>query len=512
MATRKPCIAIQGCVQWFLLSSVLVLASLTALKANERKGLLALTPQRCSSVSTPTGERHTTRQFSRQSRLHRKLGVIGFPKSTGNMRRQIGSSHRLGPRASAAEAPTSAVDAKRVLIASDNLGDLGSASVMAANYLAMEFYTKGHEVVMVAFGDANATLERLPSENRKNHASRKEATLFFNVDTNSTASLGEQFVEGGAPTSFDIVIDMSNVAAQTKQILELQQVQEAEQVVYISSDLVYGPYLNGPCSEQRPTNPCTESADEKAEGEAAVMVQQNEVREEESGRPWTIIRPGRIIAPGSEKSLENWFFLRHDKEKQICIPGHGQYLLGVVHIAGVENVNVAVGGGDLISGVMAAVGSSNAIGQVFNMHSNDPISFDGLALETARIFEREVESDDLVHYDESQFTWVLRRRHQFPVKPIGHVIPTVDKAKTLLDWSPRYNTSEALRNSHKMHYNEMSIEDELPELDYELDEMILENPHKQLQIAWSYPHINFNRPLGAEDADVADTGNKWDWE
>jgi len=339
--------------------------------------------------------------------------------------RQNGPSKRLRQRVGAAEAPTSAVDVKRVLIASDNLGDLGSASVMAANYLAMEFYTKGHEVVILAFDDANATLARLPSENKKDHESRKAATLFVNVDTNSTVSLGELLVEGGAPTSFDGVIDMSNVAAQTKQLLALEQVQEAERVVYISSDLVYGPYLNGPCNEQRPTNPCTTSAEEKAEGEAAVMMQQDKLQEEESGRPWTIIRPGRIIAPGSEKSLENWFFLRHDKEKRICIPGHGQYLVGVVHVA------------DLISGVMAVVRTSDAIGQVFNMHSNDPISFDGLALETASILEREVKSEDLAHYDESQFAWVLRRRYQFPIKPIGHLIPSVEKAKTLLDWNPR---------------------------------------------------------------------------
>eukprot|EP00471_Norrisiella_sphaerica_P006662 CAMPEP_0184491638 /NCGR_PEP_ID=MMETSP0113_2-20130426/20932_1 /TAXON_ID=91329 /ORGANISM="Norrisiella sphaerica, Strain BC52" /LENGTH=437 /DNA_ID=CAMNT_0026876081 /DNA_START=183 /DNA_END=1496 /DNA_ORIENTATION=+ len=392
---------------------------------------------------------------------------------------------RRGAGADGAEAK----DTLRVLIVTDEGGDYYSnANIDTGNYLAKKLYDLGHKVVII--GGVNTTLKQLPTElnDRVAYAERKDAVKLVNVGLDE--SLSEAL--SSEAMVFDVIVDMSNWSNRTTQIIQLPPAKDIKHLVYVSSTLLYGPGHYGVCDEETPLKPAGEYAEQKAQGEIAVR---------ESGLPFTILRTGYMISPKSPKGLENWFFLRHHHDKAICIPGHGEFMVGVTHAS------------DLSEGIASAMIEKKALGQVFNLQSSDTMSFNGLAMHTARIMEKDFSQENIAHYDERQFAYVFEKvRHQFPIQPIGHLMAASDKARDLLKWSPRFNVSSALEDSFKYHFNEMSINDELPKLDTELDELILENPHKQVQVQWVKPVINFARPLGSADEKFGVSGNQWEWE
>mmetsp|Transcript_26904 Transcript_26904/g.65326 ORF Transcript_26904/g.65326 Transcript_26904/m.65326 type:complete len:160 (+) Transcript_26904:1081-1560(+) len=157
--------------------------------------------------------------------------------------------------------------------------------------------------------------------------------------------------------------------------------------------------------------------------------------------------------------------------------------------------------------------SPAADGGTFNMQIEQGISFDGLALETAKVAEAEPPSFPLIHYSERHFEWVFTKRPQFPIPSAGHLCASSEKARKALGWQPTHNITEALKDSFEHDFDFKKFKQELPEVDLSLDEIVKASPHKQLQIDWGFPFITATRPIGApNDVFRGDFGNRWEWE
>ncbi|GAB5364294.1 hypothetical protein AAMO2058_000957200 [Amorphochlora amoebiformis] len=191
--------------------------------------------------------------------------------------------------------------------------------------------------------------------------------------------------------------------------------------IYVSPTSVYGPECSMPCSEDSDVIP-VEFTSAKINSETLLQ---------DSGLPYTIIRSGLVIGPERNDmkplshSLENYFFHRHALGKPIVVPGHGQYMVSLLHAK------------DLASGIASALETAQAEGQIYNLQADGGITFDGLAELTAKISNRNT-SLEVIHYDERQFEWIFCRRPQFPLVAMGHSLGFTEKAKKELNWKPRY--------------------------------------------------------------------------
>ena len=293
-------------------------------------------------------------------------------------------------------------------------------------YLTKVLVEQGHEVVLF---------------NRGNHPAPVEGVEQIQGDRKDAAQLKEKL----SGESFDAIFDNNGrELSDTQPLVEIFN-GKVQHFVYVSSA---GVYLK---SEQMP----------HVEGDAVDPNSRHKGKHHteaylaESGIPWTSIRPVYIYGPQNYNDLEAWFFDRIVRDRPLPIPGDGKFITQFGHVRDLARA-------------MASVLGNDAINKIYNISGDRYVTFDGLARACALAAEKSPEDIKLVHYEPANFDF--GKRKAFPVRQ-QHFFADIHRAKTELDWQPKYDLVSGLKDSFQNDYLASGRDES--EIDFSLDEEIL---------------------------------------
>ena len=257
----------------------------------------------------------------------------------------------------------------------------------------------------------------------------------------------EQLKEKLANSSFDVVFDNNGrELSDTQPLVEILG-DRLQHFVYVSSAGVYQKSHQMPHIEGDKVDPNSRHKG-KHHTEAYLA---------DSGIPWTSIRPTYIYGPQNYNDLEAWFFDRLTRDRPIPIPGNGLHMTQFGHIQ------------DLADAMAAAIGNSQAKGQIYNISGDRYVTFDGLALACAEAVGKPAEKVKLIHYDPDRFDF--GKRKAFPIR-VQHFFADINKAQQQLNWQPKYDLVSGLKDSFNNDY--LVNRRDTSEIDFSLDQQILE--------------------------------------
>ena len=293
-------------------------------------------------------------------------------------------------------------------------------------YLVKKLVALGHEVVLF---------------NRGNNPSPVEGLEQIHGDRTDPDQLKAKL----AGQSFDAIFDNNGRKLTDTQPLADLFKDKVEHFVYVSSAGVYLRSGQMPHVEGDAVDP-----DSRHKGKF-----QTENYLTEQGVPFTSIRPVYIYGPQNYNPLETWFFHRIVRDRPIPIPGSGDHLTQLGHIA------------DLVDAMVAVLGNRTAIGKIYNISGDRYVSFDGLAEACAIAAGKHPSSLKLVHYEPKDFDF--GKRKAFPMR-VQNFFADIHQAKADLNWSPKYSLISGLKDSFTTDYLVNSADQEV---DFSTDDMIL---------------------------------------
>lgn len=294
-------------------------------------------------------------------------------------------------------------------------------------YLTQVLIDLGHEVVLFNRGKKSAPIAGV----RQIHGDRTDVA---------------QLKEKLSGESFDAVFDNNGrELADTQPLAEIFQ-GNLKHFVYVSSAGVYlksdqMPHIEGDAVDPKSRH--------KGKFETETYLQQ-------SGIPFTSIRPVYIYGPLNYNPLESWFFDRIVRDRPIPIPGNGQHITQLGHCA------------DLADAMAAVLGNETAIGQIYNISGDRYVTFNGLAKACAQAAGKSPDTLQLVHYDPKQFDF--GKRKAFPLRP-QHFFADIHKAQTELNWQPKFDLVSGLKDSFQNDYIANGCDK--AEVDFSTDDEIL---------------------------------------
>jgi nucleoside-diphosphate-sugar epimerase len=251
-----------------------------------------------------------------------------------------------------------------------------------------------------------------------------------------------------SPENFDVIFDNNGrELADTQPLAEIFQ-GRVQHFVYMSSAGVYlksdqMPHIEGDAVDPKSRH--------KGKHETEAYLQQ-------SGIPFTSIRPTYIYGPKNYNELEGWFFDRIVRDRPIPIPGNGMHITQLGHVK------------DLAQAMTQVIGNEKAIQQIYNISGDRFVTFDGLARACAVAAGKSPDDLKIVHYDPKKFDF--GKRKAFPMR-VQHFFASVNKAQIELNWQPEYDLISGLKDSLENDYF-LSGRDK-SEIDFSVDEEILTN-------------------------------------
>jgi nucleoside-diphosphate-sugar epimerase len=294
-------------------------------------------------------------------------------------------------------------------------------------YLTRLLVEQGHEVVLFNRGNKPAPVAGV----KEIHGDRRDA-----------AALKEKL----AGESFDAIFDNNGrELSDTQPLIEIFN-GKLQHFVYVSSAGVYLKSDQMPHIEGDAVDPNSRHKG-KFETEAYLADQ---------GVPFTSIRPVYIYGPQNYNDLEAWFFDRIVRDRPVPVPGNGMHLTQFGHVQ------------DLAAAMAAVLGSSQAIGQIYNISGTKAVTFDGLARACAEAAGKSASDLKIVHYDPKQFDF--GKRKAFPMR-VQHFFTAIDKAKTELNWQPQFDLVSGLKDSFQQDY--LTSGRDHSEVDFSTDDEIL---------------------------------------
>lgn len=202
------------------------------------------------------------------------------------------------------------------------------------------------------------------------------------------------------------------------------KIDKIQKIAYASSSSVYGNPIYTPCDEDHPKNPISPYAVSKLCGEIYADYYYREYN-----LPITSLRFYTVYGPRGrpDMSISKFFdFMLNDKE--ISIYGTGEQLRDFTYIS------------DIINGLILACEKDASNGEAFNLGRSNPISV-----------------NDLI---EKMYTITNKpKKVKFIDKQQGDVDITysnINKARNLLNFSPKVDIEEGLMNQYQWQNKELS--------------------------------------------------------
>ncbi|CAK9114805.1 Chloroplast stem-loop binding protein of 41 kDa b [Durusdinium trenchii] len=315
-------------------------------------------------------------------------------------------------------------------------------------YLVAKLRALGHQVVVCNRGKTNGGLpERLPGISDAEYQQMLEGVTVLRADRKQPEELKRAISAAG---KFDVVFD-NNV----RKLEEIQPVVRGvkakggcQQFIMMSSAGVYGPTDVLPLSEATPGDPKSRHKDKLA----CEKFLQSE------GLNWTSIRPVYIYGPLNYNPVERYFFDRVTRGRPVCVPYGGKYITQLGHCE------------DLADFMVKCVGNGAVNGQVYNVSSQEYVTFDGMAKVCAEAAG--ITDPKIVHYDPKSIEVPEGYPKAFPFRGM-HFFASIEKAKRHIpSWKPKYNMLNGLRSSYEQDYLARGFHKKDP--DFRTDDLILQ--------------------------------------
>jgi nucleoside-diphosphate-sugar epimerase len=233
----------------------------------------------------------------------------------------------------------------------------------------------------------------------------------------------------------DIVIDLISYTPESTRLLVEALHGRVQQFLHCGTIWVHGPSIEVPVTEEQPRKPIGDYGIRKAEIEAYLI---NQARR--YGFPVVVLHPGHLVGPGwaplnPAAHFNPAVFADLANGREISLPNLGRETLHHVHAD------------DVAQAFMKAIANhSSSVGESFHVVSPAALSMAGYAEAVAGWFGQEArirflpwpEWRTTVSEAEANSTW-------------DHVSRSpncsIEKARRLIDYQPRYRSLEAVRES-----------------------------------------------------------------
>ncbi len=291
-------------------------------------------------------------------------------------------------------------------------------------YLVPRLVEAGHQVINVSRGRA---------------APYSPNAAWAAVDTVSidraAAETDGSFGAAIAALEPDIVVDMICFTLESAKHLVEALRGRVQHFIHCGTIWVYGHNTAVPATEDQPLNPFGDYGTQKAAIETYLLD-----KARRRNFPATVFRPGHIVGPGwAPLNPAGHFnpdvFSKIARGEELALPNFGLETIHHVHAD------------DLAALVMAIIASrSTAIGEAFNAVSPQAVNLRGYAEAMYRWFGREPRLS-YQPYD----TWKLGQNESEAHATWEHIIRSpnhsMDKARRLLGFAPRYSSLEAVKEA-----------------------------------------------------------------
>lgn len=321
-------------------------------------------------------------------------------------------------------------------------------------YLWKELHDRGHHITL--FNRGKSAVKQLPKESNEAFASRTSSAKIINGDRTKIDDLQKLATE-----KFDVIYDMNGrEAADTAPLADMFN-GKIEQFIYMSSAGVY---------KKSPTMPHVEGEAEDVKSRHKGKLE-TEAYLKKIGIPFTSIRPTYIYGPMNYNPLEEWFFERIDAGKTVCIPGHGQHITGLGHVE------------DLATAMAQVIGRKQCNGQIYNIQDIQSVTFEGLARLCGKAMGKSDDDLKIKLYDKKQFDFGEKKA--FPMRE-QHFFCSVDKAMKDLEWKPKYNMIDGIKDSYDFDFTKKKAANKL-KLDFTCDDMIVSDDRIAVKLYDGFP-------------------------
>lgn len=250
------------------------------------------------------------------------------------------------------------------------------------------------------------------------------------IDRQST-----EFVSSIAALKPEVVIDLICYSLESAQQLVEGLRGTVRQFLHCGTIWVHGPGVEVPITEEQPRRPISDYGRRKAAIEAYLLTQAREF-----AFPATVLHPGHLVGPGwvplnPAANFNPQVFMDLAQGNEITLPNFGRETFHHVHA---EDVAQAF--------VNAVNHWSSAVGESFHVVSPAAVTMVGYAEAVASWYEKEARIRFLpweewrksVTEKDAQITW-------------DHIARSpncsIEKARRLIDYQPRYRSLDAIRES-----------------------------------------------------------------
>jgi len=293
------------------------------------------------------------------------------------------------------------------------------------------------------FNRGKTALKKIPGESDADFDKRCKDTTFIKGNRQEIDDMKSKL--GGQ--KYDVVYDLGGrEAVDTIPLIEMFG-KKVDHFVYMSSAGVYKKSLTMPHIEGDAEDPKSRHKG-KLETEDAMR---------KAGIPFTSIRPTYIYGPLNYNPLDEYFFTRLDAGRKVCIPGHGQHLTGLGHVQ------------DLAVAMAQIIGRDVTKGQTYNIQDAQSVTFEGLTKLCGQVMGKKAEEVEVKLYDKKMFDFGEKKA--FPMRE-QHFFCGIDKAMKDLEWAPKYNMLNGLKDSYENDFLVKKAAGKL-NLDFSCDDMVL---------------------------------------
>jgi nucleoside-diphosphate-sugar epimerase len=233
----------------------------------------------------------------------------------------------------------------------------------------------------------------------------------------------------------DIVIDLISYTLESTQLLVEALHGRVQQFLHCGTIWVHGPGIEVPVTEEQPRKPFGEYGIRKAAIEAYLLD-----RARRHGFPAVVLHPGHLVGPGwvplnPAAHFNPAVFSDLANGREISLPNLGRETLHHVHAD------------DVAQAFMKAIAHrSNAVGESFHVVSPAALSMAGYAEAVAGWFGQEARIRFLPWQE-----WRAISSEADANKTWDHIARSpncsIEKARRSIDYSPRYRSLDAIRES-----------------------------------------------------------------
>jgi len=221
---------------------------------------------------------------------------------------------------------------------------------------------------------------------------------------------------------YDVVYDISGRELEQTKLLIENLDNSFKRYIYVSSAGVYKDNSELPLSENDPIDP---DSRHKGKFETENWLIRQKI-------PFTSFRPTYIYGPGNYNKIENWFFERLFNHKSIPIPGDGSLITQLGHVS------------DLTDVMIRCMNFENSKNNIYNCSGDKGITIKGLIYFCAKVLGLNQNEISLKTFDYTNLD--PKSRKGFPIR-LNHYQTDISKIKNDLDWEPKFNLLNGLKDS-----------------------------------------------------------------